>query len=73
VSGRSEPWQIAADLETAAKAVEDASRLLDAIHISALREVEEIPGMDHLNRDMAKAIMAISDRYQAISDAEMEA
>lgn len=70
---RDKHWQIAADLEAAAKAVEEASRALDAIHYTALREVEEIPGTEHISREMAKAIMALSDKWQAIADAEIEA
>ena len=69
---RSKPWQIAADLERAWMAVHDAEAALDAIHISALPEVEAIPGTDRVNSDMVKALRDLSDKYQAIADAEEE-
>jgi hypothetical protein len=64
------PWEIAADLERAAEAVLDASLLLDAIHPSALAEIEAIPGVEFIDRGMAAAIQALSDKWQAIADAE---
>lgn len=67
---RSEPWQIAADLETAWIAVHDARKALDAIHHSVIAEVEAIPGTEHIDSDMVSALRALSDKYQAIADAE---
>jgi len=69
---RSKPWQIAADLEKAWMAIHDAEAALDAIHISALPAVEAIPGTEFVNSDMVAALRALSDRYQAIADAEEE-
>lgn len=70
---RSKPWEIAADLEAAAKAVLAARDALDAIHISAIAAVEAIPGTEHIDRYMVAALMALSDKYQAIADAEEDA
>lgn len=67
---RSKPWQIAADLEKAWMAVHDAEAALDAIHISALPEVEAIPGTQYTNSDVVSALRALSDKYQAVADAE---
>jgi len=67
---RSKSWQIAADLEDAAKAVRAAYGKMDAIHSSALPEVEAIEGTEFVNRSMADALQALSDKYQAIADAE---
>lgn len=69
---RSKPWQIAADLEGAAKAVREAELALNAIHISALPEVEAIRGTEFVESAMVKALQALSDKYQAIADAEEE-
>jgi len=69
---RDKPWQIAADLERAWMAVHDAEAALDAIHPSALPEVEAIPGTERVNSDMVSALRALSDKYQAIADAEPE-
>lgn len=67
---RDKPWQIAADLEAAAKAVLEASLLLDAIHPSALAEVEDIPGVEHIEPATHDALIALSAKWQAIADAE---
>ncbi len=75
-----EPWQIAARLEEAAKAITEASLALDAVYSALLchsteaaREVEDIPGVDQVDRGMARALQALSDRYQAVSDAQVDA
>jgi len=73
MNNRSKPWEIAADLETAWMAIHDAEAALDAIHPSALPEVEAIPGTDRVNSDMVAALRALSDKYQAIADAEEDA
>ncbi len=72
-----EPWQIAARLEEAAKAITEASLTLDAVYSALLChsqeaacEVENIPGVDQVDRGMARALQALSDRYQAVADAE---
>jgi hypothetical protein len=67
---RAQPWEIAADLERAAKAVLDASLLLDDVHPAALVEIEAIPGTEFINRGTAAAIQALSDKWQAVADAE---
>ena len=73
-----EPWQIAARLEDAAKAITSASIALDAVYSALLchspeaaREVENIPGVDQVDRGMARTLQALSDRYQAVADAEI--
>ena len=70
---RSKPWEIAADLEAAAKAVQEANMALNAIHLSAQAEVEGIPGTEFIDRGMVNALQALSNKYQAIADAEEEA
>lgn len=70
--GRDQPWQIAADLEKAWHAVHDARVALDAVHISAIPEIEAIPGTERIDSDMVAALRALSDKYQAIADAEEE-
>lgn len=67
---RSRAWEIAADLETAANAVRIAARALDSIHESALPEVEAIPGTQMIDVNVARCLQALSDKYQAIADAE---
>lgn len=75
-----EPWEIAARLEDAAKAISDAALALDAVYsallsvsLEAAREVENIPGATFVDRGMARTLQALSDRYQAVADAEVEA
>lgn len=70
MNNRDESWQIAADLEAAAEAVLEASLALDAIHPSALVEVEAIEGVEYIDRGMSDALQALSNKYQAIADAE---
>lgn len=70
---RNKPWEIAADLESASHAILAAAKALDAIHPDALPEVEQILGTGEVNRLMAKDLQALSDKYQAIADAEVEA
>ena len=70
MSDRSQPWQIAADLEKAWIAVHEAEAALDAIHLSAIPEVEAISGTEFVNSNMVSALRALSDKYQAIADAE---
>lgn len=53
---RSKPWEIAADLEKAWMAVHDARAALDAIHYSAIGEVEAIPGTERIDSDMVSAL-----------------
>jgi hypothetical protein len=67
---RDKPWQIAADLEAAAKAIMAADAALSAVHESALPEIEAIEGTEHVEPAMARALQALSDKYQAIADAE---
>ncbi len=76
--GAPEPWQIAARLEEAADAIANASIALDAVYaallchsVEAAREVENIPGAEHVDRGMARRLRALSDRYQAVADAEI--
>lgn len=70
---RSKAWEIAADLETAAHAIGVSRQILDGVHISAMMEVEAIMGIEFVDRDMQDALQALSDKYQAIADAEIEA
>lgn len=76
------PWEVAAKLEDAAKAVTAASRALDAACSAILvygrtdaspewREWEAIEGTEHVHTDLAKALQALSDKYQAIADVEV--
>lgn len=80
---KAEPWQIAARLEEAAHAVTAASRALDAACSAILTygrsdaspewaEWEAIEGTHHIHTDLSKALQALSDKYQAIADAEVE-
>lgn len=77
-------WEVAAKLEDAAKAVTAASQALDTACSIILaygrtdaspdwREWEAIEGTQHVHTDMAKALQALSDKYQAVADAEVEA
>jgi len=52
--------------------VREASNALDAIHSSALAEIEAIPGTEAVDAGMYRALVALSDKYQAIADAEEE-
>jgi hypothetical protein len=70
--GRSKPWQIAADLENAAHAILAAEKALDAVHSDASDEISAIPGQEMVNHDMAAALQALSDKYQAIADGDPE-
>lgn len=70
MNSRSRSWEIAADLETAAKAILAAEKALDAVHHTASDEISAIPGQEMVNRDMAAALQVLSDKYQAIADAE---
>ena len=70
MNNRSKPWEIAADLEAAAKAILAAEKALDAIHHTASDEINAIPGQEMVSRDMAAALQELSDKYQAIADAE---
>ena len=67
---RPKPWEIAADLEAAAKAILAADAALSAVHDSALPEIEAIAGTEFVEPAMATALQALSDKYQAIADAE---
>jgi hypothetical protein len=69
---RSKAWEIAADLEAAAKAVLAADAALSAVHDSALPEIEAIAGTEFVEPAMATALQALSAKYQAIADAEPE-
>jgi methionyl-tRNA synthetase len=80
MASKPEPWQIAARLEDAANAIAEAARALDAVYSALLcispeaaYEVEDIPGAEHVTRDMARALQTLSDRYQAAADAEQPA
>lgn len=79
---RPQPWEVAARLEDAAKAVLAASKTLDVAYSIVLnyagidapegREIpdwSDIPGTDFVDRGMANALQALSDKYQAIADA----
>jgi hypothetical protein len=72
---RDKPWQIAADLETAAKAFRVASEKLVAIDISALGDIDAVIGDRNAQYCQAllvsRALQALSDRYQDIADAEV--
>lgn len=70
MNNRDKSWQIAADLEAAAKAILAADAALNAVHDSALPEIEAILGTEFIEPAMARALQALSDRYQAIADAE---
>lgn len=72
MADRSRLWEIAADLETAAKAVAAADAALSAVHDSALPEIEAIQGTEFIEPSMVRALQALSDKYQAIADAEPE-
>src|SRR3546814_3125797 len=67
---RAKPWEIAADLETAALAIRAAVKAIDAVHHTASDEINAIRGPEMVDRDMADAFQALSDKYQAIEDAE---
>ncbi len=74
-TAKPEPWQIAARLEDAAKAITEAARSLDAVYSALLcispeaaYEVEDIPGAQHVTLGMARALQALSDRYQAAAE-----
>lgn len=69
---RSKSWQIAADLEAAAKAVREAELAVNAIHRIAMAEVWQIPGIEFVDFAVAADLQALSDKYQAIADAEEE-
>lgn len=73
MNNRSKPWEIAADLEAAAKAILAAEAALSAVHDTALPEIEAIAGTEFIEPAMWRAIQALSDKYQAIADAEEEA
>ena len=77
---QAKPWEIAARLEDAAKAVREAALALDAVYSAVLSvsleaacEIEDIPGLQFVERHMADALQAQSDKWQAIADAEEEA
>lgn len=67
MNDRSKPWEIAADLEAAAMALLAADEALDAVHISVQSEIGEIGGTWP---EMAAELIALSNKYQAIADAE---
>src|SRR3546814_12787079 len=67
---RAKPGEIAADLETAALAIRAAVKAIDAVHHTASDEINAIRGQEMVDRDMADAFQALSDKYQAIADAE---
>ena len=70
MNNRSKPWEIAADLEAAAKAILAAEAALGAVHDMALPEIEAIAGTEFIEPAMWRALQALSDKYQAIADAE---
>lgn len=65
-------WKISAELEAAARAVRDADLAIVHCDESTWSEINAIPGIEHF-RSIAAALQALSDRYQAIADAEGEA
>lgn len=67
---RDKSWQIAADLETAAKAVLAARKAIIAVHSDAQGRITLIDGMDLFHSPIASELQALSDEYQAIADAE---
>ncbi len=79
---RPEHWEVAALLEDAAKAVTTASRALDTACSAILvygrtdaspewKAWEAIEGTRHVHTDLAKALQALSDKYQDIADREV--
>ena len=73
MTDRSQSWQIAADLEAASEAIKDAQSALGAVHKSAWTEMFCIAGINTFDSDageIADALQALSDKYQAIADAE---
>jgi len=69
MSVRNQSWQIAADLEEASNAVKDADWAIVRCDESAWSEINKIGGIEHLG-SIAAALKALSDKYQAIADAE---
>lgn len=65
------PWKIAADLEAAAQAVKNADWAISHCHESTWSEINKIAGIEHFS-SIAAALTALSDKYQAIADAEPE-
>lgn len=70
MTARSRPWEIATDLEKAAKAVRDARVALVNIDESAWPEISKIRGIMEIDYSVSTALRALSDKYQAIADAE---
>lgn len=66
---RDQSWQIAADLEDASKAIRDAEEAITRCDESVWSEINKIDGIEHLS-SIAAALQALSDKYQAIADAE---
>lgn len=69
---RSSSWEIAADLEAAAKAVREVELAICNCHESAWSEINKIIGIEFVGTTTANALQALSDKYQAIADAELE-
>lgn len=72
MSDRSENWQIAADIETLAHAIDRATSALTKINRGALAALfETIPDLSVIDDDaLFRALIAKSAQYQALADAE---
>jgi hypothetical protein len=73
-AARDKPWQIAADLEKAALALRAAVKVLDAIVGDGIVDAGHIMLVCDTNafaHRHAIALQALSDKYQAIADAEV--
>lgn len=73
MTGRNESWQIATDLERAARTVREAAVGFSKVHHHVADEIYAISGSDDWADQsfvLADALQALSDRYQAIADAE---
>lgn len=66
---RSRPWEIAADLESAAQAAREMIRCIDRIHASVFPEINAIVGLGDID-GLEDGLSALSDKYQDIADAE---
>lgn len=72
---RSKPWEIAADLETAAKSVRDAGLAVGGVHATVCGDYRRSEVIDEFldgYGGIAAALQALSNKYQAIADAEPE-
>lgn len=66
---RSLPWEIAADLEIAARAAREMIRCIDRVHASVFSEINAIVGLGDID-GIADGLSDLSDKYQDIADAE---